>query len=92
MVLPVPCELPPLLKLETKMSPPASIPPGNPWGTKATPYGFTSPFGGTVETDSDGLEGRLAMMESSSARAPFTEKRAVAVSRVVVNIVFMTQI
>ena len=51
MVVPVPCRLVLLLKLETRMSPGVSRPPdGNPLGTNATPYGFTSPFAGTVET------------------------------------------
>src|SRR5579864_2406430 len=91
MVLPVPWALVPLLKLDTKTSPPASIPPGKPWGTKATPYGFISPLGGTVETDSEGLEGRLARMESSSANAVLNATESVAVNRVVI-IVFMTHI
>jgi hypothetical protein len=67
------------------------MPPGKPWGTKATPYGFMSPLGGTVETDSDGLKGRLARIESSSARALLTATRSVAVNRVVIS-VFMTHI
>jgi hypothetical protein len=51
MVVPVPWRLVELLKLETRMSPAASgPPPGNPLGTKATPYGFSSPLAGTVET------------------------------------------
>ena len=51
MVVPVPCRLVLLLKLATRMSPGVSRPPdGNPIGTNATPYGFTSPFAGTVET------------------------------------------
>ena len=32
------------------MSPRFTVPVGKPAGTNATPYGFTSPFGGTVET------------------------------------------
>ena len=40
-----------LLKFETKMSPGLIVPPaGNPGGTNATPYGFTSPLAGTVDT------------------------------------------
>ena len=51
MVVPVPCVLVLLLKLETRMSPGVSRPPdGNPLGTNATPYGFRSPFAGMVET------------------------------------------
>jgi hypothetical protein len=50
-----------------------------------------SPFAGTVETDSEGLEGKFARIESSSARALLAATRSVADSRVVV-IVFMTPI
>jgi hypothetical protein len=40
-----------LLKLETRMSPGFSTPPtGKVEGTKDTPYGFTSPFAGIVDT------------------------------------------
>src|SRR4029077_18493102 len=51
MVVPVPCLLSLLLKFETKMSPGWRGPPFplKSCGTKATPYGFWSPFGGTVE-------------------------------------------
>src|ERR1019366_8864194 len=48
MVVPVPCRLWTLLKFETKMSPGLITPPGKPGGTKATPYGLTSPFDGIV--------------------------------------------
>src|SRR5216683_5175364 len=51
MVVPVPWRFELLLKFEIKMSPGLIAPPvGNPVGTKATPYGFTSPLAGTVET------------------------------------------
>jgi hypothetical protein len=46
MVVPVPCALPLLLKLLTKICPATSLPVVT--GTIATPYGFMSPFGGTV--------------------------------------------
>src|SRR5580698_3689094 len=50
MVVPVPWTLETLLKLLTSTSPPAMLAPdGNPTGTKATPYGLTSPLEGTVE-------------------------------------------
>ena len=49
-VTPVPWRFDELLKFETNRSPGASVPPPlKPVGTKATPYGFTSPFEGTVE-------------------------------------------
>src|ERR1700733_3395773 len=70
MVVPVPCSLALLLKLETKMSPGPSGPPeGKPGGTKATPYGLTSPLAGTVDTIRSGLGGRSPRMDSASAHA-----------------------
>src|SRR5579871_5859529 len=61
-VLPVPCVLPLLLKLETRMSPGESGPPfGNPGGTKATPYGFISEIAGTVEILNPGTAGRFGI-------------------------------
>src|ERR1700722_2966594 len=51
MVVPVPWRFALLLKFEIKISPGLIVPPaGNPGGTKATPYGFTSPLAGTVDT------------------------------------------
>src|SRR5260221_120532 len=50
-VVPVPWRFALLLKLKTKIPPGLIAPPvGKPGGTKATPYGFTSPLAGTVET------------------------------------------
>src|SRR5580692_7686434 len=50
MVVPAPCRLSLLLKLLTRTSPAAMMPPaGKDAGTKATPYGLTSPFAGIVE-------------------------------------------
>ncbi len=55
MVVPVPWMFPvggapPLLKLLTRTSPAAILPPlGKPSGTKATPYGLRSPLAGIVE-------------------------------------------
>ena len=51
-VVPVPCRLLELLKLDTRASPGLALPPlGKFDGTYATPYGFKSPFtAGTVET------------------------------------------
>jgi hypothetical protein len=49
---PVPCRPELLLKFETRISPAFSGPPSD-WKfrvMKATPYGFKSPFVGTVET------------------------------------------
>src|SRR5580700_6551138 len=49
-VVPVPWILELALKLAANTSPGAIEPPaGNPSGTKATPYGLTSPFEGIVE-------------------------------------------
>src|ERR1700687_428912 len=51
MVVPVPWRFMLLLKFEIKISPGLIVPPvGNPGGTNATPYGFTSPLLGTVDT------------------------------------------
>src|SRR5215813_2938148 len=51
MVLPVPCTLALLLKLETNRSPVLNAPRwGKPAGTNATPYGLSSPFSIVVET------------------------------------------
>src|SRR4029077_5668502 len=51
MVVPVPCRFALLLKFETRTCPGRKdpVPLWNPRGTKATPYGFKSPLGGTVE-------------------------------------------
>src|ERR1035438_5313436 len=46
MVVPVPCRFPELLKLLTRNWPATSLPFVT--GTHATPYGFSSPFMGTV--------------------------------------------
>ncbi len=63
MVEPVPCEFLLLLKLETRMSPACSCPPAAmSSGTNATPYGFTSPFFGIVETVSVGIADSLGMI------------------------------
>src|SRR4029077_15849367 len=50
-VVPVPCRFALLLKFETRTCPGfrGPVPLWKPGGTKATPYGFTSPLGGTVE-------------------------------------------
>ena len=47
MVVPVPCRFALLLKLLTRMLPSVSEPLL--FGTRAMPYGFTSPFAGTVD-------------------------------------------
>src|SRR5271154_2047641 len=57
MVVPVPCRLLLLLKFETRMSPRFNG-PDPVWklsGMNATPYGFTSPIVGMVETFLTGL-------------------------------------
>src|ERR1700722_8013774 len=69
-VEPVPCSFWLLLKLETRMLPGSSGPPeGKPTGTKATPYGLTSPLDGTVDTIRSGLVGSCPKMDSASAHA-----------------------
>src|ERR1700733_1951537 len=60
MVVPVPCRFCELLKFETRMSPGWRMPPagGTVFGAKATPYGFTSPLDGIVDTDG-GSSGKI---------------------------------
>ncbi len=66
-VVPVPCRLVLSLKLETRMSPGLSRPPdGNLLGTNATPYGFKSPFAGTVETGENGSGVRFWRIEEGA--------------------------
>src|ERR1700674_948323 len=67
-VVPVPWRFMLLLKFETKISPTLSAPPvGNPGGTKATPYGFTSPLPGTVDIARTG-SGRNGRPSSSAIK------------------------
>src|ERR1017187_3964043 len=68
-VVPRPWMLALLLKLLTRTSPAAIAPPfGNPDGTKATPYGFTSPFSGiVVELTSWGTKAARALATDPSA-------------------------
>ena len=82
MVVPVPCRLLTALKFETRMSPGLTLPFGNWGGTNATPYGFTSPFAGTVETLCTG-EGRNGWWSSSCAltAAGNTKRRTERMSR-----------
>src|SRR5580704_8464317 len=69
-VVPVPWRFALLLKLETKISPGLMVPPaGKPGGTKATPYGFTSPLPGTVDTVRTG-PGRNGRSSSSASKTP----------------------
>src|SRR5580658_5755120 len=66
------------LKLETRMSPGFTVPPvGNHSGTNATPYGFTSPLAGTVETSSVGFVGSSFKIElpALDIAAPHTSER-----------------
>src|SRR5689334_15910141 len=71
------------LKLETRMSPGLSTPPvGKGLGTNATPYGFTSPFVGIVETVMLGtgrvraLPARVGWRVSRAVAAPRVQRRA----------------
>src|SRR5664279_3298061 len=76
-VVPVPCRLALLLKLATKTSPGDIVPPaGNPSGTKATPYGLTSPLSGMVEElISCGINGSSAAPSAPRTRQPAIVRR-----------------
>src|SRR5579862_7412828 len=79
MVVPVPCRFELLLKFDTRMLPACNDPPcAIPFGTNATPYGLTSLFGGTVDTDCGGIivnSGISASFFSLSANADTISKK-----------------